>query len=380
MRDDADAPAGTGRPGCRGAARTQDNAGGDWDSQTLRIDSDDFVLRDVTVLNDACGFDGGARNFALMVLGDRAQLVNCRIYGQHDTFFTGLHRVYVKDSHINGSVDFLFGAGSAVFEGCEIVANGGHITAHKGSGTDQDGQSESCGNTSCSIYLIRNSRLPAARHKAKADLGRAWRSRATVVYESTWMDSHIVSQGWGTTMSGCKPTAISCPNITFAEHNSSGPGANPHKRVRWSKQLSVADMDRFAVHRVLNGWVPSSSVPAKHDDAACGHWKVGVGYGPAAPGAPSMTVRSAAECCSWCHNISGCKFWTWNGPPPGNHGCYAKAGNQSGGGSATMVSGGTTLGPPMHPVPPPAPPPLRPPPTAMLQINVSVATAGRKPK
>ena len=42
-----------------------------------------------------------------MVNGDRAELVNARVYGQHDTFYTGLKRVYLKDSYINGSVDFL---------------------------------------------------------------------------------------------------------------------------------------------------------------------------------------------------------------------------------------------------------------------------------
>ena len=82
--DDADAAAGVGKPGCRGANRTQDNAGGEWDSQTMRVDSDDLILGNVTVnngrhlqtsllaashsnsavsqvLNDACGFEGGAR-------------------------------------------------------------------------------------------------------------------------------------------------------------------------------------------------------------------------------------------------------------------------------------------------------------------------------
>jgi hypothetical protein len=47
--------------------------------------------------------------------------------------------------------------------------------------------------------------------------------------------------------------------VTFAEYNSSGPGANPSHRVRWSRQLSAADMEqRFTVSRVLHGWVPSS--------------------------------------------------------------------------------------------------------------------------
>ena len=42
-----------------------------------------------------------------MVNGDRAELLNARVYGQHDTFYTGLKRVFIKDSYINGSVDFL---------------------------------------------------------------------------------------------------------------------------------------------------------------------------------------------------------------------------------------------------------------------------------
>eukprot|EP01052_Picozoa_sp_SAG31_P032048 SAG31_NODE_3470_length_4235_cov_1.596712_2_plen_1063_part_00 len=271
--DDADALPGVGRPGCRGASRTQDSAGGDWNSQTLRIESDDFILANITVLNDACGFTGGARNFALMLLGDRTQLSSVRVYGQHDTFFTGGHRAYVKDSYINGSTDFIFGAGSVVFEGCVLVANGGHITAHKGSAMDQDGNTASCGNSSCSTYLIRNSRLPATRHRTAADLGRAWRSRATVVYESTWMGEHIIPQGWGTSMAGCKPEKPKCPNITFGEYNSSGPGADARRRVRWSRQFSATDMEQFTVEQVLHGWVPStagfqSARMAKTDDTS----------------------------------------------------------------------------------------------------------------
>ena len=259
--DDADAPAGVGPPGCRGTPRTPHSSGGEWNSQTVRVDSDDFVLANVTVLNDACGFEGGGRNFALMINGDRAEVTNCRIYGQHDTFYTGMKRVFVSNSYINGSVDFLFGAGSAVFDRCEIVAAGGHVTAHKGTATDENGQTDRC-NTSCSTYLIRNSRLPAAQPRSTvADLGRAWRSRATVVYDSCWMDSHINPEGWGTSMSGCPPSAVSCPNITFAEHNSSGPGANSDRRVRWSKQLSTSDIaERFTVSKVLRDWIPSTSV------------------------------------------------------------------------------------------------------------------------
>eukprot|EP01052_Picozoa_sp_SAG31_P018193 SAG31_NODE_1278_length_9041_cov_3.415231_1_plen_2946_part_10 len=57
---------------------------------------------------------------------------------------------------------------------------------------------------------------------------------------------------------------------TFAEHNSPGPGANPRRRLRWSKQLSAADKEkreRFTMSSVLSGWRPSN-LPVKHDDSA----------------------------------------------------------------------------------------------------------------
>ena len=113
----------------------------------------------------------------------------------------------------------------------------------------------------------------------------------------------------------------------------------------------------------------------------CGEWKFRVGYGPALPGAPSTATHSAQACCAFCHNTSGCLYWTWNGlPPSGNYGCYAKAGNHSGGGSPSMISGGISPGLPLPPAPPPPlprpGPPLPPPapPMATLKngfVNVS---------
>merc|ERR1719221_1995105 len=108
-------------------------------------------------MNDACNFANGGRNMATRFLGDRTAVYNSRIYGCHDTVYTGTHRVYFKDSLINGSTDFLFGEGSAVWDNCTIVGNGGHITAHRGMITDRN--LNTCApNKSCTAYLIRNSR------------------------------------------------------------------------------------------------------------------------------------------------------------------------------------------------------------------------------
>lgn len=57
-------------------------------------------------------------------------------------------------------------------------------------------------------------------------------------------------------MAGCPPSAASCPNISYAEYNSKGPGANPRARVKWSRQLSSAEAAQITLAYVLKGWTP----------------------------------------------------------------------------------------------------------------------------
>jgi pectinesterase len=46
----------------------------------------------------------------------------------------------------------------------------------------------------------------------------------------------------------------------FAEYNSTGPGANPDKRCKWSKQLTKEEAEKIIVKSVLGGndaWNPT---------------------------------------------------------------------------------------------------------------------------
>ena len=84
----------------------------------------------------------------------------------------------------------------------------------------------------------------------------------------------------------------------------------------------------------------------------CGQLQPGRGFGPNMPGKPTSYALTAADCCAFCHATPNCKWWTWNGPPPGNNVCYAKASNASGPSYSFMVSGGTGPGPVVPPPPP----------------------------
>ena len=69
---------------------------------TLRLRADDFVLANVTVLNDANGYVIG-KNYALYIDGgDRAAFFYASFYGAQDTIYTGMQRAYFSRSTING--------------------------------------------------------------------------------------------------------------------------------------------------------------------------------------------------------------------------------------------------------------------------------------
>lgn len=258
--NDADRPPNTGSSGCRG------NAGGHWDSQTLLVASDDFILANVTVLNSACQYRSG-RNFAVQFVGDRISAFNVRIYGTADTFFTGRHRLFVSRSWINGTGDFLFGLGSSVWDECTIVSESsqGVITAHRAALADANGQTACQPHGNCSAYLIKNSKLLAPHGLTRNGthfLGRPWHSRATVVFENVWMDRHISPRGWDPWQTQCKFSDTVCANVTYAEFNSSGPGADPSgtKRVAWSRQLTAEELaEKWTLRKVLKGWVPPAA-------------------------------------------------------------------------------------------------------------------------
>jgi hypothetical protein len=105
-------------------------------SFTLRIVAPDFRLENMTVEN---GFDYPAnaaksaedptrlrdpQAVALMTdeASDRAVFRNCKISGYQDTLFANAGRQYYHRCTILGHVDFIFGAGRAVFEDSDIVS------------------------------------------------------------------------------------------------------------------------------------------------------------------------------------------------------------------------------------------------------------------
>jgi pectinesterase len=211
-------------------------------SATVRVQGNDFTAENITFANSA-GPVGQA--VALHVEGDRATFRHCRMLGNQDTLFLAIEnsRQYYQDCYIEGTTDFIFGASTAVFEGCVIFSKtNSYITAASTSPRQQFG------------LVFLNCRLLAAPEATKVYLGRPWRPHARTVFLNTEMGAHIASAGWDNWRS-----ADNEKTTYYAEYGSTGPGAAAKSRVAWTHQLTAKEARRYTLQNVfanLERWVP----------------------------------------------------------------------------------------------------------------------------
>ncbi|HSE31847.1 MAG TPA: pectinesterase family protein [Pyrinomonadaceae bacterium] len=199
------------------------------------VNANDFRAENITFENS---FGTGSQAVALLVDADRVVFQNCRFLGWQDTLFVNGGRQFFKDCYIEGHVDFIFGSASAVFDSCHIHSKGqGYVTAQF-----RTSDSENTG------FVFYRCKLTGSDTGGGVYLGRPWRPFARVVFIESWLGPHIRSEGWDNWRDpGREKTAW------FGEYESKGPGANPTKRVSWSRQLTKAEANRFSASVFLAG-------------------------------------------------------------------------------------------------------------------------------
>lgn len=208
-------------------------------SYTLLVQGNDFHAENLTIENTA-GRVGQA--VALHIEGDRAIISNCRLLGNQDTLYTATEtsRQYFKDCYIEGTTDFIFGEATAVFNNC-IIKNltNSFITAASTTPRQKFG------------YVFLGCRLIADSSVQKCFLGRPWRPYAKTVFINTEMGKHILPEGWNNWNNPANESTV-----FYAEYASTGLGANPSGRSKWSKQLSHKEARMFTVKNIFKDWDP----------------------------------------------------------------------------------------------------------------------------
>lgn len=202
-------------------------------SASCYIYAPDFHAENITFENTA-GQVGQA--VACFVSGDRAEFRNCRFLGNQDTLYTygKESRQYYENCYIEGTVDFIFGKSTAVFNRCTIHSRGdGYVTAP----ATEKGRKHG--------YVFFDCNFTAADGVGHVYLSRPWRPYAQAVFIRCNMGKHILPEGfhnWN------KKDAER--TVFYAEYESKGEGANPKKRASFSRQLkNIKDYTIEKVYR-----------------------------------------------------------------------------------------------------------------------------------
>ena len=210
-------------------------------SASCYIYAPDLICENLTFENTA-GRVGQA--VACFVAGDRVIFRNCRFLGNQDTLYNfGKHcRQYFEDCYIEGTVDFIFGSSTAVFNRCIVHSlSKGYLTAPS---TPQD---EAYG------YVFIDCCLTAAEGVEKVYLARPWRPYAKSVFIHCEMGGHILPVGWH---NWNKKDAEK--TIFFAEYENTGAGAATKKeRAKFGRQLK--NLKGYSIEEILagaDGWNP----------------------------------------------------------------------------------------------------------------------------
>ena len=180
---------------------------------TLAVCAGDVTMRDLSVVNDALHPERKGQEVALTVYGDNFTMERCRLTSTQDTLFLGplppdlieRYEGFLPDHLrldkpcrqrfagclIEGTVDFIFGCGSAVFERCEIrsladARGTGYAAAPAHSLEQTEG------------FQFLNCRFTAAEGVSPGSvyLARPWRDYGLCVFQNCVYGEHISPLGF----------------------------------------------------------------------------------------------------------------------------------------------------------------------------------------
>lgn len=254
---------------------------GTWGCASVIVRAPDFSARNLTIENS---FDyigeitrprptlepigaNGAQAVALMLDAgaDRSLIENVDIRGHQDTLFVDAGRSRFRGCTISGSVDFIFGGGRCLIEGCRIVSRyrpgkerQGYVAVPSTQRAQEFG------------LVLRDCRLEkeAAVPPASVALGRPWRPTRSftdgrygdpaivgaAAFIDCWMDDHIDPTGWDemsyTARDGSRQM-FQPQDARLAEYRSRGPGAHASATRRL---LSDDDAKKYTIANMFGDW------------------------------------------------------------------------------------------------------------------------------
>lgn len=260
-------------------------------SASVLIKSSNVTVKNLTIANDYVETGvGDEMAVALKTTGDRLMFDNVRLIGNQDTLYAdspapgAQARSYYHNSYIEGDVDFIFGRGTAVFDGCTLNAlsrgsatNNGFITAASTNVAQKYG------------FLVTDSTVTSNAPANSFSLGRPWQPSgdanaiAQVVFRNTALPSAInVAQPWANMTS-----TFDWHNARFDEFHNTGAGAGVNANRPQLTTVQAAQYTKWTYLAGTDNWNPTGQQPPADTTA------------PAAPTGLTVTGGDSMATLAW---------------------------------------------------------------------------------
>ncbi|KAI6706708.1 hypothetical protein NL676_009670 [Syzygium grande] len=218
-----------------------------------------FVMVGITFRNTAGPHKGPA--VAMITRGNLSVFSCCSFEGYQDTLWMQLNKQFYRECDVYGTIDFIFGDTTVVFQNCNIyprlpsIGNGNMIAAQ---GRDMEEFKTSMSFQNCTIRAADD--LASSNRSVETYLGRPWRLYSRVVFMQSFMDGLINPAAWH-----IWDVQLQVDLLYYAEHNNRGPGSNTKDRVKWPGYhvIGAKEAVNFTVSNFLQGdvWLPQTGVP-----------------------------------------------------------------------------------------------------------------------
>lgn len=211
-------------------------------SASVQIRANDFTATNITFANSTPY--GTAQSVALLAQGDQEAFSNDRFIGFQDTLYLKNGRSYFQNCYVTGTVDYIFGNGTAVFQNSTINSSApGTVTAANTNTTTAVGFVFRDSTITSNVVPTSQGGVPNDQTGVPAGsvfLGRPWdyaSSNSSVTFLNTRMGSVINPAGWTPWDANEIPSK---GNPRYSEYNSQtsrGAELSVSQRVPWSSQL-----------------------------------------------------------------------------------------------------------------------------------------------
>ncbi|KAI9092464.1 hypothetical protein K1719_027592 [Acacia pycnantha] len=205
------------------------------DTQILLVQSEYFVATGISIENNAVLGGYNDQAVAVRVDSDKAMFYRVKFLGNQDTLLDSTRTHFFYQCYIEGTVDFIWGNATSLYEGCTIHSKrGGSIAAQARTGEDQAG------------FVLLGCKIEG---NGPTLLGRAYGPYSRTIFSFCTMDYVINPLGWSNMDGGSSQES----NPFFGEYMNEGLGSNRSGRVSCSEALTDDEALRFVGRTFING-------------------------------------------------------------------------------------------------------------------------------